>query len=75
LARRLAQDASSFSELLDAMRRDWVVRQLRDSDRSTTDISQLLGFQSLSSFGHWFAQHFGMSARKWRAQSAQINPL
>ena len=75
IARRLAQEGTTFSELLDVMRREWVVRQLRDSDRSATDISQLLGFASVSAFGHWFAPRFGMSARQWRAQQAmQINP-
>ncbi|MFM7331244.1 MAG: AraC family transcriptional regulator [Brachymonas sp.] len=74
VARRLAQEDTSFSALLDDMRRHWVLRQLRDSDRSVTEIAQLLGFQSVSAFGHWFALHFGMSARQWRALQTMPAP-
>lgn len=73
--RRLAKEGGSFASLLEAIRRELVVRQLRDSDRSTTDIAHLLGFASVSAFGHWFAKQFGVSARQWRAQNAaRINP-
>ncbi len=71
--RRLAKEGASFASLLEAMRRELVVRQLRDSDRSTTDIAYLLGFASVSAFGHWFAKHFGISARQWRAQHVAPN--
>lgn len=71
--RRLAKEGESFASLLDAIRRELVIRQLRDSDRSTTDIAHLLGFASVSAFGHWFAKHFGVSARRWRLQNA-LNP-
>jgi AraC-like DNA-binding protein len=65
--RRLAKEGESFASLLEAIRRELVVHQLRDSDRSTTDIAHLLGFASVSAFGHWFSLHFGISARRWRA--------
>jgi AraC-like DNA-binding protein len=73
--RRLAREGESFASLLEAIRQELVVRQLRDSDRSTTDIAHLLGFASVSAFGHWFAKQFGVSARQWRIQNAtQLNP-
>jgi AraC-like DNA-binding protein len=65
--RRLAKEGESFASLLEAIRRELVVRQLRDSDRSTTDIAYLLGFGSASAFGHWFDKQFSMNARRWRA--------
>ncbi len=68
--RRLARDGQSFARLLESIRLELVVRQLRDSDRSTTEIAQLLGFASVSAFGHWFHKHFAMSARQWRSAHA-----
>ncbi len=67
LARTLAQEGHSFSSLLLQVRRDLVMQQLRDSDRSITQIAQMLGFESSSAFAHWFLTAFGVSARDWRA--------
>ena len=68
LNRVLAQDGHSFSSLLTQVRRDLVMRQLGDSDRSITQIAQLLAFDSTSAFGHWFQKSFGVSARAWRKE-------
>ncbi len=68
--RRLAREGESFASLLESMRRELVVRQLRDSDRSSTEIALLLGFSSASAFGHWFRSRFASSARAWRANQA-----
>ncbi len=68
LHRVLAQEGHSFSSLLLQARRDLVTRQLSDSDRSITQIAQLLDFDSSSAFGHWFQKTFGTSARHWRKQ-------
>lgn len=73
LHRYLAEDNTSFSGLLQQARLDLVVQQLRDSDRSISDISQLLAFESTSAFGHWFQKAHGVSARAWR-QSLRCGP-
>lgn len=68
LHRHLTQEGHSFSSLLQQARQDLVTQQLRDSDRSITDIAQLLSFESTSAFAHWFQKSFGISARNWRQQ-------
>ena len=66
LHRYLAREGHSFSSLLQQTRQDLVAQQLRDSDRSITEIAQLLSFDSLSAFGHWFQGVFGTNAGEWR---------
>ncbi len=69
LHRVLAQEGHSFSTLLLTARRELAMQQLRDSDRSITQIAQLLAFESSSAFAHWFQKAFGISARNWRRES------
>jgi AraC-like DNA-binding protein len=66
--RQLAFEAENFSGLLQNVRLEFAQRQLRDSDRSATDVAGLLGFGSASAFAHWFAQHHGCSVTLWRKQ-------
>lgn len=73
LHRSLAQEGQSFSGLLLQVRRDLAIQQLRDSDRSITQIAQLLGFESSSAFAHWFRTAFGLSARDWRQDRQQAD--
>jgi AraC-like DNA-binding protein len=69
LHRHLASDNLSFSELLQQVRTDLVVRHLRDSDLPVGDVASLLGFASASAFSHWFRSAFGCSAQQWRRQA------
>lgn len=64
--RQLAQESETFSKILLSIRKDLVAHQLRDSDRSITDIALLLGFGSSSAFAHWFKKHHGASVSQWR---------
>ena len=73
LHRTLTQEGHSFSSLLLESRRDLAMQQLRDSDRSITQIAQLLGFESSSAFAHWFQKAFGISARNWRRDRQDAN--
>jgi len=68
--RRLAREGASFSDILDDVRADLVTQYLRTQSRSLTDISELLGFSSLSAFSRWFRDRFGHSASAWRANRA-----
>jgi AraC-like DNA-binding protein len=49
-----------------AVRREFAVRQLLDSDRGGAEIAPLLGFSGASAFAHWFRAEFGCSAGTWR---------
>ncbi len=66
LARHLQREGETFSSILQAVRKELVMRQLQDSDRSISDISHLLGFGSLSSFAHWYRSEYGCSVSQWR---------
>jgi AraC-like DNA-binding protein len=64
--RRLAKHGDTFTGLLRAVRRDFAVRQLADTDRTVAEIAMLLGFSGSSAFAHWFRTEFGCSALDWR---------
>ncbi len=64
LHRKLAQEQTSFRQLLHQARLRLLKAYLRDKRRSLTAISELLGFSSLSAFSRWHAQNFGRSATR-----------
>lgn len=67
VARRLAAEGTSFSDLVDRLRADLVARYLEDGARSLSEVSALLGFSAPSAFSRWHRQRFGMAARtQWR---------
>lgn len=66
LHRRLAAEETSFSSLLQAVRCELASRQIRDGDRSLSELADLLGFSSSSAFAFWFKKHFGMTVSNWR---------
>jgi AraC-like DNA-binding protein len=64
--RHLATEGESFSGLLSSVRSEFAIRQIRDSDRSLAEVSELLGFSGPSAFAHWFRHVFGCSVSAWR---------
>ncbi len=71
LARHLQREGQTFSSILQAVRKELVMRQLQGSDRSISDISHLLGFGSLSAFAHWFRSEYACSVSLWRQTRQQ----
>jgi AraC-like DNA-binding protein len=67
--RQLARDGETFTSALQAVRKEYAMRQLRDSDRPLNELAALLGFSGASAFAHWFRTQFGMSAQAWKAQT------
>jgi AraC-like DNA-binding protein len=65
--RRLAASGETFSSLLSATRMHLAEQFVANPRRSLTEISDLLGFSSLSAFSRWFREQFGCSPRAWRA--------
>lgn len=53
LHRRLAEQGTTFTRLLDETRRGLVDRYSRDGSRSLTEIAGLVGYASLSAFSRW----------------------
>lgn len=68
--RRLAHDQTSFNALLHGLRKELVIRYLETPERPLSEVSQLLGFVSLSAFSRWFKTQFGSSATVWRVDES-----
>ena len=66
--RRLAEHEQSFSSLVNDIRKELATRYVFESDRSLTDIAEILGFTAPSSFSRWYQAQFGCSAKESRAQ-------
>lgn len=66
VARRLASEGTSFSELVDDVRADLLARYLDDGTRPLGDLAPLLGFSAPSALSRWHRQRFGATARDRR---------
>jgi len=71
LRRRLDRENRLFATLLNDVRRELAQRYLANSAHSITEISDLIGYTSISSFTRWFTAEFGMPPINWR--SVQLN--
>jgi len=72
LHRRLDAEGFTFSGLLDQVRSDLVKRHLREGDLPLSEVAELLGFSSPSSFSHWFHNLFGCSASQWSKHPTEL---
>jgi AraC-like DNA-binding protein len=68
LQRRLDDNARTFSDLTDEVRRELVLRYMENLQYSIGRIAELLGYSVMSSFTRWFKAQFGLAPEKWRAQ-------
>ncbi|MGO1502940.1 MAG: AraC family transcriptional regulator [Marinobacter sp.] len=66
LQRYLAEQNTSFHELLEDTRRSLATRYLKESQMSLTELAGVLGYSDLAAFSRAFNRWFGMSPRKWR---------
>lgn len=66
LARRLADEGTSLSALIDEVRRDVALVQLRQTDRKTIDIAFMLGFSEVSAFHRAFRRWTGTTPAEFR---------
>jgi AraC-like DNA-binding protein len=69
LHRKLAAEATSFSELLDKTREGVARPALTETDRSLEAIADLLGFSGISAFSHWFKRRVGETPSAYRASA------
>jgi AraC-like DNA-binding protein len=70
LARRLALEGLTFSDVLGALRADLARRYLADEDLLISEIAWLLGYQEVSAFTHACRRWTGQAPRDIRAQVA-----
>jgi AraC-like DNA-binding protein len=72
LQRRLEESGCTFSDLINEVRRELVMRYMENSRYPLRRIAELLGYSMLSSFTRWFSAQFGVAPFVWRAKhSAQ----
>jgi AraC-like DNA-binding protein len=64
--RRLAAEGKSFTQLLEAARRDVATWQLSHGDQPLSEVTALVGFSSLSTFSRWFRAAYGMQPSEFR---------
>ncbi|MEV0549912.1 AraC family transcriptional regulator [Nocardia salmonicida] len=68
--RKLAQDGTTFTTLVDDIRGALAERMVANRRHSLTEVGDLLGFSSVSNFSRWFSARYGVSPRQWRQQEA-----
>jgi AraC-like DNA-binding protein len=67
LQRRLASEGLTFSQLIDEVRFEMAVPQLRDPDIRLTDIALSLGYSDPAHFTRAFGRWGGVSPSEYRA--------
>ncbi|MNP69715.1 HTH-type transcriptional regulator VirS [compost metagenome] len=68
LQRRLEEGGVTFSDLINEVRRELVVRYMENPRYSLAQIADMLGYSMPSSFTRWFASQFGQSPASWRSE-------
>lgn len=68
LQRQLDEAGTSFTTLLNDVRRELASRYMENPQYSLARISEQLGYSTPSSFTRWFTSQFGTAPANWRAQ-------
>jgi AraC-like DNA-binding protein len=68
LRRQLSEAGTSFQKLLDNQRRQYAIHCLQNTDMSTEDIAEALGFSDVANFRHAFKKWVGLSPAMYRQQ-------
>ena len=69
LHRQLKKQGTSYTQLIDKVRKDRALRMLKQSDVSITLISEVLCYSELSAFSRAFRTWTGMSPQEFRSQA------
>jgi AraC-like DNA-binding protein len=72
--RHLAQEGTSFGEVLDRLRNRLALRYLEDDRNSLRQIAWLLGYSELAGFNHAFKRWFGTSPSRQRKLRPAVAP-
>jgi AraC-like DNA-binding protein len=69
LQRHLEASGEVFSDLVNSVRRELVLRYMETPGYSMGQIAELLGYASPGSFTRWFVAQFGASPVRWRKKT------
>jgi AraC-like DNA-binding protein len=72
--RRLSEQGTSFSEVVNELRTELAQRHVEGSERPLTEVAALLGFSAPSGFSRWYTTQFGRSPSQAR-QTARREPV
>jgi AraC-like DNA-binding protein len=72
LRRQLAQEGTSFGEVLDGLRHRLALRYMEDERVSLQQIAWLLGYSEIAAFHHAFKRWTGTSPSRARNQSSRL---
>jgi len=72
--RHLASEGQTFSDTVDAVRRELASRYLKDRNRSLAEVSSLLGFSEPSGFSRWYRRQFNSMPSEKRASGRSARP-
>jgi AraC-like DNA-binding protein len=75
LHRRLESEGTSFSALMDDVRREAALRHLANPQQGIADLGLMLGFSDGTAFSRWFSGKFGCPPRRWRIQASATKTL
>ncbi|MEN9671575.1 MAG: HTH-type transcriptional regulator VirS [Pseudomonadota bacterium] len=64
--RHLMAEGETFSSMMQSVRSELALRQIRDSDRTMAELAELLGFSDASAFAYWFRRRFSCTVSTWR---------
>ena len=74
MQRVLRREGTSFSTVLDELRRDTAVRMLEDGGHAINEVAFFLGYSEPSAFCRAFRQWTGVSPREFRRHAAATSP-
>jgi len=66
--RRLADQGTTYSEMLDSVRRELAPRYMENPERTLAQVSTLLGFSAPSGFSRWYRRQFKSAASEGRVR-------
>lgn len=74
LKRKLAEQGTSYRELLDELRRDRALVLLDREEQTVEQVAEQLGYSDAANFNRAFRRWMGLSPSAWRAQRTPANP-
>ena len=69
LRRRLDQEGTTFSDIVDEIRKELAERYLREPSMAVSEVAFLLGFSSESAFHRAFRRWTGIAPSEYRARA------